>query len=134
MVSNRDTYLSTSYWTVPKLCGTASYVLNRSFKYFCRMYMKLCQVSLVEYLHMFCSNSPVILAQKMGQPLTNCNINNFNCFYRVQKNVLYNISKVSVSLMRGKCFLSPFKVIFSLKMGFSVLVHLLIIQTTQIWY
>ena len=24
--------------------------------------------------------SPVILAQKMGQPLTNCNINNFNCF------------------------------------------------------
>ena len=38
---------STNYWTDPKLCGTALYTLNRSLKYFCGMYMKLCQVSLV---------------------------------------------------------------------------------------
>ena len=39
-----------------------------------------------------------------SQCLANCNTNNFNCFY--------NISKVSVSLVRGKCFLSPKSVIF----------------------
>ena len=40
-------FCSTNYRTDPKLCGTASYTLNRSFKYFCGMYMKLCQVSLL---------------------------------------------------------------------------------------
>ena len=40
-------FCSTNYQTDPKLCGTASYTLNGSFKYFCRMYIKLCQVSLV---------------------------------------------------------------------------------------
>ena len=40
-------FCSANYQTVPKLCGTASYTLNRSFKYFRGMYMKLCQVSLV---------------------------------------------------------------------------------------
>ena len=43
-------FCSTNYRTDPKLCGTASYTLNRSFKYFCGMYMKLCQVSLVSFL------------------------------------------------------------------------------------
>ena len=36
-----------NYQTDPKLCGTASYTLNRSFKYLCGMYIKLCQASLV---------------------------------------------------------------------------------------
>ena len=40
-------FCSTNYQTGPKLCGTVSYTLNRSFKYFCGMYMKLCQVSLL---------------------------------------------------------------------------------------
>ena len=40
-------FCSTNYQTDPKRCGTALYTLNKSFKYFCRMYMKLCQVSLV---------------------------------------------------------------------------------------
>ena len=39
-------FCSTNYRTDPKLCGTALYTLNRSFKYFCGMYIKLCQVSL----------------------------------------------------------------------------------------
>ena len=40
-------FYSTNYRTDPILCGTDSYTLNRSLKYFCRIYMKLCQVSLV---------------------------------------------------------------------------------------
>ena len=39
-------FCSINYRTDPKLCGTALYKLNRSFKYFCGMYMKLYQVSL----------------------------------------------------------------------------------------
>ena len=43
-------FCSTNYRTDPKLCGTASYTLKRSFRYFCGMYMKLCQVSLVSFV------------------------------------------------------------------------------------
>ena len=38
-------FWSTNYWTDLKLCGTTLYTLNRSFKYFCGMYVKLCQVA-----------------------------------------------------------------------------------------
>ena len=41
-------FYSTNYRTDSN-CSTVSYTLNRSFKYFCRMYMKLCQVSLVSF-------------------------------------------------------------------------------------
>ena len=52
--------------------------------------------------------------------------------FLVQKNVLYNISKVSVGLVRVKCF---FVTSYNLKTGFSVAFHLVIIQqTTQVWY
>jgi len=48
----------------------------------------------------------------MAQPLTFCNINNFNCFqYTKMCSTTY-----SVSLMRGKCFFVTF---YKLKTGFS---------------
>ena len=56
-------FCSTNYRTDPKLCGTTSYTLNKSCKYFCRMYMKSCQVSLVSL--MVLSFSVVELLQYM---------------------------------------------------------------------
>ena len=77
-------------------CENCGFLLSRS-----QIFWAHVQISVIQYN---------IVQSFIAQCLTNCNTQ-FQLFL-VQKNVLYNISKVSVSLVRGKCFLSPKSVIF----------------------